>query len=164
MALEDLGPAERFSAGAIGVPGNRRFFLVATVDGVNHAIAAEKEQVAALAAHGVEILNDHDISSDDESVQRLVDSGLEFDDPGEGEFRAGDISLGLTPSHLLVVTIHDADGEKGVQFLISPEQFRAMAQVALRVVASGRPTCRWCRLPMDPDGHECPARNGHHAP
>lgn len=163
MAIEDLGPAEKFAAGAIGEPGRRRFFLVATVDGVEHAVAAEKEQVAALAARGVEILLDHDIESDDDAVERLVDAGLEFADPGEGRFRAGEISLGLTPTQLLVVTINDTEGEEGLRFLISPEQFRAMARVALNVVAAGRPLCRWCNLPMDTGGHECPARNGHHA-
>jgi hypothetical protein len=40
-----------------------------------------------------------------------------------------------------------------VSFVIAPEQFRAMAQVALEVVAQGRPLCQWCQLPMDPDGH-----------
>ena len=163
MAIDDLGPAERFAAGAIGEPGSRRFFLVATVDGVDHAVLAEKAQVAALAARGVEILLDNEVDSDDGAVERLVEAGLEFDDPGDGRFRAGDITLGLTPAQLIIVTIEDAESEQGMRFMISPEQFRAMARVALQVVAAGRPMCRWCNLPMNPEGHECPARNGHHA-
>ena len=28
-----------------------------------------------------------------------------------------------------------------------------------QAVAGGRPLCRWCALPMDPDGHFCPRMN-----
>lgn len=166
MAIEDLGPAERFAAGAIGEPGQRRFYLVVTAAGVDHALLAEKEQIATLASRGLEILDEHDISSDQEAVERLIDEGLPIEDPGaEGErFRVGDISISLSSSELLTVTIESSEADDGVSFVIAPEQFRAMAVVALQVVASGRPTCPWCRLPMDPQGHECPARNGHHRP
>lgn len=164
MAVEDLGPAERFAAGAIGEPGKRRFYLELVAGGVTYALAAEKEQIAALASRGLEILDEHEISSDDEAVERLIAEGLPIEDPGEdGErFRVGDISISLSSAELLTVIIESAEGDDGVSFVIAPEQFRAMAIVALQVVASGRPTCPWCRLPMDPDGHECPARNGHH--
>jgi hypothetical protein len=26
-------------------------------------------------------------------------------------------------------------------------------------VAAGRPNCRWCGFPIDPDGHPCPRMN-----
>lgn len=164
MAVEDLGPAERFAAGAIGEPGSRRFYLVVTAAGADHALLAEKEQIATLASRGLEILEEHEISSDPEAVERLVEEGLPIDDPGDGgeRFRVGEIAIGLSSSELLTVTIEAAEEDDGVTFVIAPEQFRAMAVVALRVVAEGRPTCPWCRLPMDPEGHECPARNGHH--
>lgn len=77
-------------------------------------------------------------------------------------FRVGDISIGMSESELLTITVASAEDDDGIRFVIAPEQFRAMAQAGLDVVAAGRPTCRWCRLPMNPDGHECPARNGHH--
>lgn len=167
MAVEELGPAERFAAGAIGPPGRRRFYLEVTAGGRTLSFLAEKDQVAALAVQGLEVLDNHDVSADDEAVQRLLDDGLEIADPGaDGErFRVGEISLALSPSELLVVTLTSAeDPDDRVSFVIAPEQFRAMALVALQVVAAGRPTCPWCRLPMDPTGHDCPARNGHRRP
>ncbi|MDH4115770.1 MAG: DUF3090 family protein [Acidimicrobiia bacterium] len=161
MELDDLGPAEHFAAGAVGPPGQRRFYLQVRAGGDIHTLAAEKGQVAALASQGLEILVDHEISSDDEAVDRLIDQGLGIDDPGEGgeRFRVGTITLAMAPSELLTVTIESIEEDEAVAFVIAPEQFKAMATVALKVVAAGRPMCPWCRLPMDPENHECPARN-----
>jgi len=166
MPISELGPAERFAAGAIGSPGRRRFYLSIVAGGQTFALLTEKEQIAALAARGLEVLEEHGISSDDGAVERILEEGLEIADPGEGgeDFRVGSIAIGLSPSELLTVTVESAEGEDGVNFIIAPEQFRAMAVVALEVVASGRPTCPWCRLPMDPEGHHCPAQNGHRRP
>lgn len=164
MALEELGPAERFAAGAVGPPGRRRFYLEVTAAGVAYSFLVEKEQMAALAVQGLEVLEEQGISSDEEAVERMIGDGLTIGDPGEGGevFRVGEISIALSPSELLTVTLVSAeDGAHRVSFVIAPEQFRAMAAVALRVVAAGRPRCPWCRLPMDPEGHDCPARNGH---
>jgi len=30
---------------------------------------------------------------------------------------------------------------------------------AKEIVAAGRPSCRWCGRPIDPDGHPCPRMN-----
>jgi uncharacterized repeat protein (TIGR03847 family) len=161
MEIEELGPAERFTAGAIGSPGDRRFYLQVVAAGTAHSLLAEKAQIAALGSQGLEILEEHEISSDDAAVDRLVAEGLEVEDPGFGgeRFRVGTISIAMAPSELLTVTVESIEEDDAVTFVIAPEQFRAMAMVALEVVAAGRPTCPWCRLPMDPEQHECPARN-----
>lgn len=166
MAVEDLGPAERFVAGAIGEPGSRRFYLVVVASGVTHSMAAEKAQIEALATQGLQLLEVQAISADDDAVDAIIAAGMGIDDPGpEGErFRVGEIAIGMAESELLTISISSVDSDDAIRFVIAPEQFRAMAQVALDVVAAGRPTCQWCRLPMDPSGHECPARNGHHRP
>ena len=164
MAVEDLGPAERIVAGAVGEPGNRRFYLQIVAGGVATSLLAEKQQVAALAEQGLAILIERNIGAEEEAVAHLLSDGLPIEDPGEGNerFRVGDISISLGGSELLTVEITSVDDADGVTFVIAPEQFRAMAQVALEVVRRGRPLCPWCQLPMDPDGHACPARNGHH--
>lgn len=161
MEIDELGPAERFAAGAVGRPGQRRFYLQVTAGGTVHSLLAEKEQIRALATQGLEILDEHEVSSDPGAVEALVGGGLSIVDPGDdGErFRVGTISISMSPSELLTVTIESLDEDDAVNFVIAPEQFRAMATVALTVVAAGRPTCPWCRLPMDPENHECPARN-----
>lgn len=164
MDIEDLGPAERIVAGAIGEPGQRRFYLQVTANGEVTTLLAEKAQINALATQGVAILDANDISSDEVAIDRLIADGMFVDDPGfDGErFRIGEISIALAPSELLTITVEDIEGEDGITFVIAPEQFRAMARVAIDVVEAGRPTCPWCKLPMDPAGHQCAARNGHH--
>ena len=37
----------------------------------------------------------------------------------------------------------------------------SLLNVTATVVNEGRPLCQLCGLPMDPDGHKCPASNGH---
>jgi uncharacterized repeat protein (TIGR03847 family) len=164
MAIDDLGPAEHIVAGAVGEPGARRFYLQIVAGGQATSLLAEKEQVAALAQQGLVILADRGISSEQEAVDRLVSGGLPVDDPGEGNerFKVGDISISLGGAELLTVEVTSIDETDGVSFVIAPEQFRAMAQVALEVVRQGRPVCQWCQLPMNQTGHDCPARNGHH--
>ena len=164
MEVEDLGPAERIVAGAVGEPGDRRFYLQVTAGGERVTMLAEKSQIAALATQGVAILDESGISSDEEAVDRLVSAGMFIEDPGFGgeRFRVGEIAIALAQSELLTVTVESIDEDDAITFVIAPEQFRAMAKVAIEVVESGRPTCPWCKLSMNPEGHDCPARNGDH--
>lgn len=159
MAIEDLGPAEHLAAGAVGRPGSRRFYLEVVAAGVRHSLAAEKEQISALAEQGLALLVDAGVEVDEAAVARLREAGLDIEDPDGERLRIGSIALGVGRSDLVTITVEAADEEDGVSFVVAPEQFRAMAEVALEVVARGRPICQWCRLPMDPDGHACPARN-----
>lgn len=164
MAINDLGPAERIVAGAVGEPGQRRFYLQIVAGGKTTSLLAEKLQMAALAEQGLAILAERGINSEQEVVDRLIADGLPIDDPGEDNerFRVGDISISLGGSELLTVEVSSIDETDVVSFVIAPEQFQAMAQVALEVIQQGRPLCQWCQLPVDPDEHKCPARNGHH--
>ncbi|HVR33786.1 MAG TPA: DUF3090 family protein [Acidimicrobiia bacterium] len=164
MAVEELGPAERIVAGAVGEPGQRRFYFQILSGGRPTTLLAEKTQVAALAEQGLAILAERGVSSEREAVDRLVADGLPIEDPGEGNerFRVGEISISLGGSELLMIEIVSIDENDGVSFVIAPEQFQAMAHIALEVVQRGRPLCEWCQLPMNPDGHQCPSRNGHH--
>ncbi len=161
MDIEELGPAERFTAGAIGEPGRRRFYLQVTTEGNDHWLLAEKEQVRVLAVEGTRILDQHEIGSDPEAVAGLIARGLEIADPGDGgeRFRVGEVTLAVSTTSLITCVIRSVDEDDAVSFVIAPEQFRAMAVVALQSVAAGRPICRWCRLPIDPGEHACPARN-----
>jgi uncharacterized repeat protein (TIGR03847 family) len=42
------------------------------------------------------------------------------------------------------------------------EQMLALSRHGAEVAARGRPRCQFCGNPMDPEGHMCPAMNGHH--
>lgn len=162
MAIEDLGPAERLAAGAIGRPGQRRFYLEVTASGRVHSFPSEKSQVAELAQQGLQLLAATGLPSDEEAVERLVATGLPIIDPSEPRFRIGSIGVSVDRREFLAVTLGSVDEDESVIFVVTPEQFRAMALVAAKVVAAGRPICPRCGLPEDPDGHRCPWVNGHH--
>jgi len=162
MPVEDLGPAERLAAGAIGQPGQRRFFLEVTAGGKVHSFPCEKSQVAELAQQGLQLLTVASLEPDEEAVQRLVQSRLPIIDPEEPKFRIGTIGVAVHLSEFLSITFSSTDEEDSATFVVTPEQFRAMALVAVEVVAAGRPICPRCGLPEDPDGHRCPSVNGHH--
>jgi uncharacterized repeat protein (TIGR03847 family) len=161
MAIEDLGPAERFTAGAVGSPGARTFYLQVTADTNVHSFVVEKAQVATLAAQGLRLLSATSVDPDPTAVRNMISTGLELLDPEPSRFRVGTISLALDTSQLLRVILESADSEEGVSFVVAPEQFHAMAVLGLEAVASGRPLCPRCGLPEDPEEHRCPSVNGH---
>jgi hypothetical protein len=52
--------------------------------------------------------------------------------------------------------------ERGrVRFWATREQMLSLARHGAAVCAAGRPRCQLCGNPIDPDGHQCPALNGH---
>lgn len=162
MAMKDLGPAERFAAGAIGRPGERVFYLEVTANTEVHCFPCEKTQVADLAERGLQLLMTAGLQIDEEAVAHLVATGLEVAEPDEPSFRVSAIAIAVVANEFITLVLGSADAAEEVRFIVTAEQFRAMALVAARVVASGRPICPRCQLPMDPDGHRCPSSNGHH--
>jgi uncharacterized repeat protein (TIGR03847 family) len=46
-----------------------------------------------------------------------------------------------------------------VKVRLSRAQVAAFVRHSRELVASGRPPCRFCGLPVDPDGHPCPRMN-----
>jgi uncharacterized repeat protein (TIGR03847 family) len=50
-----------------------------------------------------------------------------------------------------------------VRLWATREQMLALSRHGAAVVARGRPTCQFCGNPIDPEGHRCPAMNGHRA-
>jgi uncharacterized repeat protein (TIGR03847 family) len=48
-----------------------------------------------------------------------------------------------------------------VRFWATREQMLSLARHGAAVCARGRPTCQLCGNPLDPEGHVCPALNGH---
>lgn len=54
------------------------------------------------------------------------------------------------------------DPERGrVRFWATREQMLSLARHGAAVCAAGRPRCQFCNGPIDPEGHVCPAMNGH---
>ena len=177
-------PPERFIAGTVGDPGERTFFLQARRAGRMTSVALEKEQVAVLAERMEELL--------DEVLRRtggaaqvpavapvdLVDDAP-LEQPVDEEFRVGALILGwdadaervIIEAHARAETEEEQvealadeaeDGPPVLRVRITGAQARAFAKRAQLVVSAGRPSCPFCGLPIDPDGHLCPRMNGHH--
>ena len=157
---------ERFLAGTIGQPGEREFFLQ-VVDGRRVlSVACEKQQVAAISQFLRRVLNDLPPPED-----RPVPAALELVEPVEQAFVLGPIGLGYDQRNdRLVVQLEeigmvDEDGDDlpgydgHVRLYVTRGQAAAFCDHADRIIAAGRPDCRWCSLPIDPDGHACPRMN-----
>jgi uncharacterized repeat protein (TIGR03847 family) len=56
----------------------------------------------------------------------------------------------------------ELEGKRGrVRFWATREQMLSLARHGAAVCAAGRPRCQLCGNPIDPEGHQCPALNGH---
>ncbi|HNJ98213.1 MAG TPA: DUF3090 family protein [Ilumatobacteraceae bacterium] len=164
----DFDAVDAFTVGAVGKPGQRVFYLQARSGGEWVTIKCEKQQVAAIADHLTRLLSDLPAPND-----RPVDSAMQFVDSPNTVFILGPVGLGYDRSgdRLLVqleeVIEVDEDGEpvqdddeRGrVRVHLTRAQAAAFCQHAGIVVAAGRPPCRWCTGPVDPDGHACPRMN-----
>ena len=54
----------------------------------------------------------------------------------------------------------EAPEDRGhIRLYVTRSQAAAFCDHADEVVAAGRPSCMWCGLPIDPDGHPCPRMN-----
>lgn len=187
----EFDPVDSIAAGAVGVPGQRTFYIQAVKGASVLSVLVEKEQVAVLS---------------DRMASLLDQLAGELGEPGEGEpepageiqgdpvplFRAVAIGIGFDPARrMILLELHErpvpdsddeddaeADAEAEVpdvpdllpaedgeaylaRLYITPAQARAMASRGTASVAAGRPPCPRCGNPLDPEGHACPKLNGH---
>lgn len=175
----EFDEVEEFSASAIGDPGSRVFSLNARSGDDRVSVRCEKQQVRAIAAYLRQLLSDLPPPTD-----RPVVPPDEGGPPEDESFVLGPIGLGYDRSNdrLLVqleeILRRDLDGSKDddeseapatpvdesadrghIRFYVTRSQAGAFCDHADRLVAAGRPPCRWCGLPIDPDGHPCPRMN-----
>lgn len=161
----DLNPVTHITAGAIGAPGKRTFYLQGRQGALVVTLVSEKEQIAALSA-GVDQLLER-LGGSSRMIQ-VTATQMELSEPIEPLFRIGQLGLGYdAEQNLLVVVayelpqVEDPPTVNVVRFWATPDQMRALARHAAGVVAAGRPICVLCGRPIDPEGHFCPKRNGH---
>jgi uncharacterized repeat protein (TIGR03847 family) len=174
----ELDPVDRITAGAVGEPGERTFFLQGKKGDRLVTLLVEKGQVQQLAAAVVEILAR--IGADPSAEADT--STMELEPPLEPEWRAGRLAIGYEEDRdLLVLEVEELvpeeeeeeeeddvaspleeEPEPGmVRFWATKDQMLALARHGAAVCAAGRPTCQFCGNPIDPEGHKCPAMNGH---
>jgi uncharacterized repeat protein (TIGR03847 family) len=186
----DLERVDRITAGAVGEPGERTFFLQARQGDRSVTILVEKEQVELLGTSILEILAT--VGRETGEGPSSEDLGLE--PPLEPLWRAGRLSIGYAEERdLMLLEIEElveledepedepqdepqdesddeAEGETvpvdgpepdRVRLWATREQMFALARHGAAVAERGRPRCRFCGNPIDPEGHMCPAMNGH---
>ena len=168
----DLDPVDRITADAIGEPGERTFYLQARKDDELVTILVEKQQVELLSSSILEILS----RVGKETEQGPPEEEMHLEQPVDPLWRAGRLSIGyLEERDLLLLEIEEAldeddDGDEGdreadrVRLWATPAQMLSLSRHGALVVARGRPRCQFCGNPLDPEGHVCPAMNGHGSP
>jgi len=172
MAIYELDPVDRIAVAAVGEPGQRRFFLLASGSGRTLTLGCEKSQIQALIIRLHQMLEAQQIATPSEPGQ-AAQAGS---DPGEPEWQIGEMGLGYHEARQMFVLVASqvAAGETAesgepvearedapsVRFWLSHDQVVAFSQQAQSVISAGRPLCPRCGLPMDPSGHPCPVMNG----
>jgi uncharacterized repeat protein (TIGR03847 family) len=157
MAMNDFGAVEHLVPGAVGQPGDRAFYLEIASDTGTRWYLLEKTQVAALAAHGHDLLATAGLSGAGGDL-----SVPPFSAPDIVEFRVGELHLRYSEEtgsiELTLISVED-DSDRH-RYALMPGQLDVAGRIGLEAVAAGRPRCPRCGLAKDPEGHVCPASNG----
>lgn len=170
----ELDPVDRLTAGAVGEPGQRVFYLQARQGDRVVSVVVEKQQVELLSASLVEIL----ARAGRETGEGPPEEEMALDEPLVPEWRAGRISIGYDEDRDMILLEAEEVAEREsdeddpeealgnpdaarIRFWASREQALALARHGAAVAAAGRPRCQFCGNPIDPEGHVCPALNGH---
>jgi uncharacterized repeat protein (TIGR03847 family) len=175
MPTRDLDPVTHLTADAVGVPGQRTFFLQAASGAEQVTLLIEKQQVKALAERLELLLPElaDERPEDPEEVRVAEADELDLREPLEPDFRVGQLSLDYDAGRdrfvmvatELVGTEDDEDAPapepQEVRLWVTRPQLRVLARHGAQVVARGRPPCPLCGNPLDAGGHVCPALNGH---
>ena len=163
MPIFELDPVERIAITAVGEPGHRRFFLMASGSGRTLTLTCEKSQIQALVLRLNQLMEAQGIEAPDPSPSS------DSPQPGEPEWQVAEMGLGYHEARKMFVLVasQGAAGEgepsedaPSVRFWLSHEQVAAFSKQAHEVLTAGRPLCPRCGLPMDPAGHPCPVSNG----
>lgn len=170
----DLPEVDRFTAGTVGPPGSRVFYVQATAGGQVVTLRLEKAQVAALAGYLAELLADlptpspEEIPEPAELVEPVVAEwvvgqlGVAFDESLDRMvIRADEVAVDDDEDAGGLELQADATGGGSARFALTRPQVAGFVVQAATLVASGRPPCPLCRRPLDPEGHMCIKTNGH---
>jgi uncharacterized repeat protein (TIGR03847 family) len=216
----DLDPVDRVTAGAVGPPGQRMFYLQARKGDALATVMVEKQQVQLLSASILEILarvgketgegpgeeqmeleepvepmwragrlsigyvedrdlvlleidellpDDEEDEEDEEDAPEAGDPGAEDPEAASQELADEEIlesleDMGVTPGALAAMeAMEELDQPTGerIRVFATREQMLSLSRHGAAVAARGRPTCQFCGNPIDPEGHVCPAMNGH---
>ena len=178
----EFDAVDSITFGALGPPGRRTFYLQATAGLDSVTLLVEKDHVIALSEGTEEIFKS--AGYPEESIEWDADS-MALEEPVEPAFRVGTMAIGYAEDRDLVLIecrppVEGAgepdmaagpDPDLGpdlglgsgpsARFWITRAQLEALSAYGMIVAAQGRPICPLCRVPMEPEGHQCFASNGH---
>jgi uncharacterized repeat protein (TIGR03847 family) len=162
---------ELFTAGTVGPPGQRDFYLQARQGELLATLKAEKEQVRALAEYLGRLLAERPASPEE--------GDFALREPATPAWIVGSIGVGydreadriVIEVEELVENEEEAEGTEGAQGTAADDpgaarvrltraQAAAFVQRAVTLIRAGRPACPICGRPIDPGGHVCPRSNG----
>ena len=176
----DFDFVDVITAGAIGEPGRRTFYIQARAGARTVTIRSEKQQVAAIGKYLRRALAHLPVPEGQppRSVMQLAE-------PVQEAFVLGAIALEFNRSNDEFVlhlkefaplsqdddeddleddddddddSLENASGS-GARVSMTRAQAMAFCDNADRIVSAGRPDCEYCELPINPDGHFCPRMN-----
>ena len=165
----DFDEVDAFTVGAIGQPGGREFFLQARRGPTRVTVKCEKQQASAIADYLRRVLIDLP-----DPTEKPVAGAMELATPMDPAFVLGPVGLGYDRgSDRVLVQLEevialnaegeaieqDDDNRGHVRVFLTRSQASAFCEHADSVVAAGRPACRWCAQPVNPEGHACPRMN-----
>lgn len=173
----ELDHLDKVTAGAVGEPGDRTFYIQARSGPQLVTVTVEKEQIELLSASILEILSNVDL----ETGGGPGEDELELETPLEPIWRAGRLSIGYAETRDLMLleleqlvpgaeeqdeAVPSSDPTENpepdrLRLWATREQMLALSRHGAAVAARGRPRCQFCGNPIDPEGHTCPAMNGH---
>ncbi|OGK96531.1 MAG: hypothetical protein A3D33_00605 [Candidatus Rokubacteria bacterium RIFCSPHIGHO2_02_FULL_73_26] len=158
----ELPAPDHFTAGAVGPPGERVFYLQAREARRVVTLKCEKEHVRALGEHFAELLGKLPPAGGavprDPALLEPVDAAWDVGALGVGWDEAAD--------RIVVEARESVEPEEEAapataRFRITRAQAAAFVARAQALVRAGRPVCPMCRQPVSPGGHACPQGNGH---
>lgn len=157
----DFEKVTRVTAGAVGEPGKRAFYLQLRAGAELVSLAMEKDQLRTLTERLQEVFARVTIPP----PARLPNMALE--EPIVAKWRVGFMTLTYSQDEknfevAIVELVEEGEEPATGHFHASLAQMQALATHAATVISAGRPPCPLCGGPIDHDGGICPRLNGHH--
>jgi len=160
-SFEFVAP-DHFTAGAVGPPGQRVFYLQSREKGTLVTLKSEKEQIRALAQYLAGLLDKLP------GAGAAAPKDLALLEPLDAVWNVASIAVGYDEARDRILVVanelleEDEGGEPAsARVLITRAQAAAFVKQADTLMKAGRPICPWCSQPKDSSGHTCPRSNGH---
>ncbi|NCA18435.1 MAG: DUF3090 family protein [Actinobacteria bacterium] len=169
--LYEFAFPEHFISGTVGMPGERTFYLQAIHGRQIVSVALEKGQLTILAERILALLKEIRFGKA-QDFTRKGRTPIGLSTPFSEEFRVSALSLTWNPqTHELILEAQGGeeteivedltDGPPLLRVTLRIEQALTFAVDSLALINAGRPPCRFCGAPLDPQGHLCPRANGY---